>query len=62
MGIGSSEYDTFCGTIDTLYRPTSTLSAKLIGEVLKIDITQHEIPEDPAESWVTEWIRQIKGH
>ncbi|MGL9722509.1 FMN-binding protein MioC [Sodalis sp. (in: enterobacteria)] len=62
IGIGSSEYDTFCGAIDTLDRQLTTLGAKRIGEVLKIDITQHEIPEDPAEAWVAEWIMQIKAH
>jgi MioC protein len=32
-----------------------------IGEILKIDITQHEIPEDPAEEWVKQWIGLIKN-
>ncbi|MBT9431474.1 FMN-binding protein MioC [Candidatus Sodalis endolongispinus] len=61
IGIGNSEYDTFCGAIDTLDRQLTALGAKRIGDVLKIDITQHEIPEDPAEVWVTEWITQVKA-
>jgi len=56
IGIGSSEYDTFCGAIDTIDRHMIGHGAIRIGSVLKIDITQHEIPEDPAEEWVNGWI------
>ncbi len=56
IGIGSSEYDTFCGAIETIDRQMIGHGAKRIGSVLKIDITQHEIPEDPAEEWINSWI------
>ncbi|NDL65588.1 FMN-binding protein MioC [Acerihabitans arboris] len=56
IGIGSSEYDTFCGAIDAIDRQMIALGALRIGEILKIDITQHEIPEDPAEEWAKSWI------
>ena len=56
IGIGSSEYDTFCGAIDTIDRQMIGHGATRIGSMLKIDITQHEIPEDPAEEWVKTWI------
>lgn len=62
IGIGSSEYDTFCGAIDILDRLLTTLGAQRIGEIMKIDITQHNHPQDPAEVWITEWITQIKAH
>ncbi|SNC58484.1 FMN-binding protein MioC [Sodalis endosymbiont of Henestaris halophilus] len=60
IGIGSSEYDTFCNAIDILNQKLIALGAKRIGEVLKIDIAQQKIPEDLAEIWITEWIAQIK--
>ncbi|WP_413721764.1 FMN-binding protein MioC [Sodalis sp. RH23] len=60
VGIGSSEYDTFCGAIDAIDRHMIARGAVRIGEILKIDITQHEIPEDPAEEWAESWIDLIK--
>ncbi|XOD69781.1 MAG: FMN-binding protein MioC [Sodalis sp. (in: enterobacteria)] len=62
IGIGSSEYDTFCGAIDILSRQLEILGAKRIGEVLKIDITQHETLEVPAEAWMIEWIRKMQTY
>ncbi|QTF10536.1 FMN-binding protein MioC [Brenneria izadpanahii] len=59
IGIGSKEYDTFCGAILTVDRILSQLGAKRIGEILRIDITQHEIPEDPAEEWLGSWINLL---
>lgn len=56
IGIGSSEYDTFCGAIRTLDTLLASLGAQKIGESLEIDIQKHEIPEDPAEIWIKEWI------
>jgi len=38
----------------------TSLGAKRIGDRLEIDVTQHEIPEDPAEVWVINWINLIK--
>jgi MioC protein len=61
IGIGSSEYDTFCGAIVAVDQKMIELGAVRIGEILKIDITQHEIPEDPAEEWVKQWIGLIKN-
>lgn len=59
IGIGSSEYDTFCGAIDAIDGQMIARGAARIGEILKIDITRHEIPEDPAEEWVKNWIELI---
>ncbi|KAA8995146.1 FMN-binding protein MioC [Affinibrenneria salicis] len=60
IGIGSSEYDTFCRAIDTVDRDLIAFGAKRIGDILRIDITQHEIPEDPAGVWAQEWIKLLK--
>ncbi|ACS87736.1 FMN-binding protein MioC [Musicola paradisiaca] len=60
IGIGSSEYDTFCGAIVKMDRLLQDLKARRIGDMLQVDITRHEIPEDPAEVWLGSWIEQLK--
>ncbi|WP_438334200.1 FMN-binding protein MioC [Edwardsiella tarda] len=59
VGIGSSEYDTFCGGISIVDRILIAFGAQRIGEVIKIDIKQHDVPEDPAEEWLAEWEKLI---
>ncbi|EMD1718250.1 FMN-binding protein MioC [Providencia stuartii] len=59
VGIGSSEYDTFCGAIHKLSRLLVDHGAKRIGEPLEIDVQQHEIPEDPAGEWVKIWATEL---
>lgn len=59
MGLGSSEYDTFCGGIKTVDRILIEFGAQRIGDMLEIDITKHDIPEDPAEIWLTKWVKVI---
>lgn len=60
IGLGSSEYDTFCGAIKTIESALIARGAKKIGGRLEIDVTQHEIPEDPAEEWAVNWINLLK--
>lgn len=60
IGLGSSEYDTFCGAIRVLDQKLTELGAKRIGDRLEIDVTQHEIPEDPAEIWALNWINLLR--
>lgn len=59
VGIGSSEYDTFCGAIQTLSTLLLDHGAKRIGESLEIDVQQHEIPEDPAGEWIKIWAVEL---
>ena len=59
IGLGSSEYDTFCGGIKTVDRILIAFGAQRIGDMLEIDITKHDIPEDPAEIWLTKWGKVI---
>ncbi|HGN1707835.1 TPA: FMN-binding protein MioC [Providencia rettgeri] len=59
VGIGSSEYDTFCGAIHKLDALLSAKGAKRIGECFEIDVQQHEIPEDPAGEWVKIWANEL---
>ena len=55
IGIGSREYDTFCGAIDKIETLLGELGAAHLGETLKINVLDHEIPEDPAEIWLGSW-------
>ena len=59
VGLGSSEYDTFCGAIKQIDDLLIARGAKRIGDRLEIDVTEHEIPEDPAEEWVKNWINLL---
>lgn len=59
VGLGSSEYDTFCGAIQRIDDLLIARGAKSIGDRLEIDVTEHEIPEDPAEEWVKNWINLL---
>lgn len=61
IGIGSREYDTFCGAIDKLDELLKICGAKATGEPLRINILDHDIPEDPAEEWLGSWINLLKN-
>lgn len=53
IGIGSKAYDTFCGAIHKLDQLLKDHQAKHIGELLEIDILEHDILKDAAESGKT---------
>lgn len=57
IGLGNKEYDIFCGAIKTAEQILTKQGAIKIGETSLIDVTEHEIPEDPAEQWLNEWIK-----
>ncbi|MEY4474355.1 MAG: hypothetical protein RL248_122 [Pseudomonadota bacterium] len=59
IGLGSSEYDTFCGAVKSLDQQLIAQGAIRLGDILEIDVIQHEIPEDPAEVWVKNWINLL---
>ena len=61
IGIGSREYDTFCGAIEKVEAAIVACGAKQLGETLKINILDHDLPEDPAEEWVSEWKNLLKN-
>jgi len=54
--LGGSEYDTFYGAIKHIDNILISIGATRIGSRFKIDLTEHEIPEDPAEEYVKNWI------
>ena len=60
IGIGSREYDTFCGAVDKVDAALTACGAKQIGDTLKINVLDHDIPEDPAEEWLANWKNLLK--
>ena len=59
IALGDRSYDTFCQGGKTLDRLLAECGANRIGERLEIDVTQHEIPEDAAETWIHDWMTLI---
>lgn len=59
IGIGSKEYDTFCGAIHILDLLLKDHHAKRVGELLEIDILEYDVPEEAAEIWIEKWKNNI---
>lgn len=59
IGLGSREYDLFCGAIKTIDETLTQLGATKIGARLEIDATDEKLPEDTAEAWLHTWITQV---
>ncbi|MCP1065941.1 FMN-binding protein MioC [Serratia symbiotica] len=59
VGLGSSEYDIFCGAIKQIDNILIARGATRIGSRFEIDVTEYKIPEDPAEEWVKNWINLL---
>ena len=59
VALGSSSYDTFCQAGKEIDRLLQDLGAKRIGDRLEIDVSEAPIPEDSAEIWLENWIKQL---
>ena len=59
IGIGSRGQDTLCGATQKLEVSLKACGAKQLGETAKINILDHDIPEDPAEIWLGSWINLL---
>lgn len=60
IGIGSREYDIFCGVIDKFEVEFKNFGVKQIGEILKINIFDYDISEDSVEEWLGSWVNLFK--
>lgn len=54
IGLGDSSYDTFCFAADTIAKTITDSGGSLCAPILKIDVLQHQIPEDYAIEWFEE--------
>ena len=61
ISLGDSSYDTFCAAGKAIDEQLQSLGATRLGERLDIDVSQHSVPEDPAESWLLSWKNHICG-
>lgn len=59
IGLGDSNYDTFCAAGKKIQALLLTLGATQLGERLDIDVSIIPVPEDAAEIWFEEWQHSI---
>lgn len=59
IGLGNSDYDTFCYAVDQVENVLESKSAVQICQSLKIDMLQTNDPEQCAEQWLKYFIDQI---
>lgn len=59
IGLGDSNYDTFCAAGKNIESLLLTLGAKQLGARLDIDVSATPVPEEPAEAWFTQWKKRL---
>lgn len=59
IGLGSSEYDIFCGAIKQIEQVLLNLGATQIGLRLEIDAVDATLPEELAEVWLNDWVKLV---
>ena len=59
IGLGNSDYDTFCFAADTVKRVLTSKSAVEICEILKIDVLKIEDQEQYAEDWLPNFTAKL---
>ncbi|MFC1237397.1 FMN-binding protein MioC [Vibrio sp. F74] len=59
IAIGDSSYDTFCAAGKHAFSLLVDIGATPIADCFTIDILDHQIPEEPAEEWLTSIINQL---
>ncbi len=59
VGLGDSNYDTFCAAGQQMEQLLLACGARPLGTRLDIDVTQHAIPEDAADLWLSDWLPQL---
>ena len=61
VGIGDSNYDTFCDAAKNIDYILEEMGAIRIGDRLEIDVTVHPIPEDHILTWIPSWIEDLNN-
>ncbi|MDO4729413.1 MAG: FMN-binding protein MioC [Bacteroidota bacterium] len=59
IGLGNSDYDTFCYAVDQVESILNSKSAVQICQSLKIDMLETNDPEQCAEQWLPDFVNQI---
>ena len=61
IGLGDSNYDTFCAAAKNIEAQLTQLGATQVGERLDIDVSMTPVPEEAAEIWFEDWQRYLNG-
>ncbi|WKS99502.1 FMN-binding protein MioC [Gallibacterium salpingitidis] len=59
VGLGNSDYDTFCFAVDHVENDLNNLKAKQICPSLRIDVLNSSDPDIDAENWLPTFIDQL---
>ncbi|MDP8079026.1 FMN-binding protein MioC [Phocoenobacter skyensis] len=59
IGLGSSDYDTFCYAVDTVERILQQRGAKKLCDSLKIDVIESFDHDETAEEWLPNFIDKL---
>ena len=57
VGLGDSNYDTYCHGSIQIEDIMLNTGAKLLSPALHIDVVNHPIPEDAAVKWLKNWLK-----
>ncbi|MFC0308657.1 FMN-binding protein MioC [Gallibacterium trehalosifermentans] len=60
IGLGNSDYDTFCFAVDHVEKSLLELKATRLCESLRIDVLSTEDPDAEAENWLPTMLDQLK--
>ncbi|WED21843.1 FMN-binding protein MioC [Vibrio sp. JC009] len=59
IAIGDSSYDTFCSAGKHAYNLLSDIGATPVADCFCIDVVENPVPEDPAEEWLSEQLKNL---
>lgn len=59
IAIGDSSYDTFCAAGKHAHALLEDIGATPISDCFTIDVLSHDVPEDAAETWLTEHLEHF---
>ena len=59
IGIGDSNYDTFCEAAINIDLLLEEMGAVRLGERLEIDIVENPVPEDLVVDWIPLWVEDL---
>lgn len=59
IGVGDSNYDTFCEAAKNIDYILEEMGATRIGDRLEIDVVKYPVPEDCVSQWIPLWIEDL---
>jgi len=59
VALGDSNYDTFCAGGKQMEQLLLDCGAKQMGDRFDIDVISHDIPEDAADIWLSNWLPKL---